>query len=236
MSEARTVVGRPFGERSRQRAEQQERRVLRVEPVGGWFPERARDEAHGQVVERAHADPPACDAAESLLEHVRRQDENRAFVTAVRGMGGAVLLVETEHERRVRVDDDGLSSCLNDEDPAARKRDLRNRRQLKSARARSGSPADDVVDLDERARNQARRLALRHAHIERLRASPGSPGRLRGSALEEPVVAGEVLTHRPDLHHLAVQEMEDLTDPIFEGLAVIVATPADGRERDHVVI
>ena len=135
MSEARTVVGRPFGERSRQRAEQQERRVLRVEPVGGWFPERARDEAHGQVVERAHADPPACDAAESLLEHVRRQDENRAFVTAVRGMGGAVPLVETEHERRVRVDDDGLSSCLNDEDPAARKRDLRNRRQFNSARA-----------------------------------------------------------------------------------------------------
>src|SRR5204863_280217 len=56
------------------------------------------------------------------------------------------------------------------------------------------------------------------------------------SALDEPVVAGQVLSHRPDLHHLPVQEMEDLADPVFEGLAVVVATPADGRQRDHVVI
>ena len=160
----RAIVVARFGECSRKQSQQQQRGVLRLELVRAGVSKGAIDNPKSEMVAGAEiADAPLC-STDRILDQIGRKCEDRARVAITVRMSDTVLVVGTEHQRGVGVDDSGLALSLDEEDTPARKVDLSDPVEHERPVARAGHSTVDVIDANQWApQEQARRLGLGHA-------------------------------------------------------------------------
>ena len=103
------------------------------------------------MVTRAERADAPLDSPQRILDEIGRKREHRALVATAGRMGNTVLVVGREHQRRVRVDESGLTPSFDEEDTSARKADLGDRVEHERPVVRAGRSADDVVYAGERA-------------------------------------------------------------------------------------
>jgi hypothetical protein len=95
---------------------------------------------------------------------MRWQGENGTVIAVAGRMTDPVLLVETQHERRGRVDYDWRATSSEDEDAPARQADVNCGIEHNGAVVGTRGSANDVVDADEwTLKQQPRQLLLGHA-------------------------------------------------------------------------
>ena len=89
------------------------------------------------------------DAADHVLGQMRWQGEHGTVIAVAGRMADPVLLVETKHERRGRVDYDWRATSSEDEDPPAREADVNCGIEHHWPVVGTRRSANDVVDADE---------------------------------------------------------------------------------------
>src|SRR5204862_157986 len=123
--EAAAVLAHGMRQRMRERGQQRQGRLFRLELIGVSFVQGAGHEADRQPVARAQAGRPSSESAEDVLEQMRRDSDDGALVAIAGRMPDTVFVLEPEKQRSVGVDYDRFSAAFDDENTTPRQADLR---------------------------------------------------------------------------------------------------------------